>query len=385
MATRRRQSTAAVRTACMPKPKIPRFRRSPHLVCYWSEEGLVFENYATRMRTSAAPLTCAILDFFDRWRPAAELFSQFEDYSPSSLKKALERLARRGLLQCSDHKETQAEQAIAAWRDWNPAAGFFHFSTKDVAYEPDHTKANRALRAKARTQPMPPPVKHYPCAKAIALGAPKIGSEFPKVLLERRTWRQFARRRVLLQTLGELLWLAGRAHRWLRVPGVGRFAFKTSPSGGALHPIEIYTLALRIEGLPLGIYHYNAERHRLELVKRGATPRDVTRYLPAQAWYKDAAALFLMTARFPRPQWKYTFARSYRAVLLDAGHLGQTFLLAATWLGLAPFCTMALADTRIEKDLGVDGVSESAIFAVGIGTRPAGVTWAPFPKPAKKN
>jgi hypothetical protein len=71
-------------------------------------------------------------------------------------------------------------------------------------------------------------------------------------------------------------------------------------------------------------------------------------------------------------------------VLLDAGHIGQTFLLAATWLGLAPFCTMALADTNLERDLGVDGVSESAVFAAGFGTRPAGVDWAPWPKPTRK-
>jgi SagB-type dehydrogenase family enzyme len=349
-------------------------------VCYWSEEGLVFENYATRVRTSAAPLTCAILDFFDRWRPAGELAARFPDYAPASLRKAVDHLTRRTLLQSSDHAESPAETAMAAWHDWNPAAGFFHFSTKDVAYEKDPEVATRALRERAKTRPIPSPVKHYPRARQISLATPKIDSEFPRTLLQRRTWRQFQRRSVPLRTLGELLWLAGRIQRWERVPGIGRFAFKTSPSGGALHPIEIYVLALRIKGLAPGLYHYAADRHRLELLKRKVSPRSVTRYLPGQPWYEDAAALFLMTARFQRPQWKYTFARSYRAVLLDAGHIGQTILLAATWLGLAPFCTMALADTQLERDLGVDGVTESAVFAAGFGTRPPGVHWAPYPK-----
>jgi hypothetical protein len=31
---------------------------------------------------------------------------------------------------------------------------------------------------------------------------------------------------------------------------------------------------------------------------------------------------------------------------------------------------MALADTRIEKLLGVDGISESVIYAMGAGVRP---------------
>jgi hypothetical protein len=67
-------------------------------------------------------------------------------------------------------------------------------------------------------------------------------------------------------------------------------------------------------------------------------------------------------------------------VLAEAGHLAQTFCLVATWLGLAPFCTMALADTRIERDLGIDGVSESVLYAAGVGGRPAGLDWAPWPR-----
>jgi hypothetical protein len=34
---------------------------------------------------------------------------------------------------------------------------------------------------------------------------------------------------------------------------------------------------------------------------------------------------------------------------------------------------MALADSRIEQDLGLDGVSESVLYAAGVGTRPSGV------------
>ena len=43
---------------------------------------------------------------------------------------------------------------------------------------------------------------------------------------------------------------------------------------------------------------------------------------------RNAAALFLMTAVFRRTMWKYHLARAYRVVLLDAGHLCQTFCLS---------------------------------------------------------
>ena len=71
--------------------------------------------------------------------------------------------------------------------------------------------------------------------------------------------------------------------------------------------------------------------------------------VPGQWWFEDAAALFLFTAVFARKQWRYRFPRAYRSVLLEAGHFAQTFCLAATSIGLAPFCTQALADRRIER------------------------------------
>jgi TolB-like protein len=57
---------------------------------------------------------------------------------------------------------------------------------------------------------------------------------------------------------------------------------------------------------------------------------------------------------------------------LRAGHLCQTFCLTATWLGLAPFCSMAFADSRIEKDLQLDGVRESVMYVAGVGRRVQG-------------
>lgn len=93
--------------------------------------------------------------------------------------------------------------------------------------------------------------------------------------------------------------------------------------------------------------------------------------LAGQWWFRGAAIVVFLTAVFQRTQWKYGYPRAYRAVLAEAGHLCQTFCLTATWLGLAPFCTMAFADTRIEKALKVDGISESVLYAMGAGARQA--------------
>ena len=98
-----------------------------------------------------------------------------------------------------------------------------------------------------------------------------------------------------------------------------------------------------------------------------------------QWWFGGAGAVVLMTAVFARTQWKYEAPRAYRAVLMEAGHVCQTFCLVATRLGLAPFCTIALADSKIEKDLGIDGAAESVLYAAGVGQRPQKKDWAPWP------
>jgi SagB-type dehydrogenase family enzyme len=151
----------------------------------------------------------------------------------------------------------------------------------------------------------------------------------------------------------------------------GNLPYKTSPSGGARHPIEVYLVALRVKGLKRGIYHYQAKDNLLTKIPGKASARMASAYCADQPYFGEAAALFIMTAVFARTMWKYGRARAYRVVLLETGHLGQTFCLTATRLGLAPFTTAALKDSLIEKDLGIDGISESVLYVTGVGV-PAG-------------
>src|SRR5262249_21904395 len=191
-------------------------------------------------------------------------------------------------------------------------------------------------------------------------------------MLARRTWRRFSKKPLPLESLATLLGLTCGIHDWLHIPGQGALPLTTSPSGGARNPIELYVWARRVHGLPQGLYHYAADVHRLELVRRQRVPPSVQRYVPTQYWFENAAALIFFSAVFERYQWKYTYARAYRATLIEAGHRCQSFCLAATWLGLAPFCTMALADSDVDSDLGLDGISESVLYAAGVGVRPRG-------------
>lgn len=352
----------------MPGCRAVRFRRSPYLVGHWVRGELWLENFATGVTVLADPLAVAILDFFDGWQTAAALEAALGESGPASVRSVLARLERENLLERSDRPQSRALRAWRNWNRWNPAAGFFHAATRDVPYIRNLRALERSLRARARAHPPPPPGKRYPRAAKIALPAVRPAGEFPGVLLARRTWRRFGRAPLEKQTLAALLRLSFGVHGWIEGGPMGRYALKTSPSGGALTPLEAYVAIRRVRGLAPGLYHYDSVRHRLERLRR-RVPRFST-YLPSQRWYDGAAILVLLTAVFARPQWKYPSARTYRVLLAEAGHLAQTFCLTATWLGLAPFSTMALADSRIERDLGIDGVSEAVLYAVGAGARP---------------
>ena len=67
---------------------------------------------------------------------------------------------------------------------------------------------------------------------------------------------------------------------------------------------------------------------------------------------------------------KYPLTKMVKLAVDSVTNFSAAPLRLATWLGLAPFETMALADSRIERDLGIDGVSESVLYAAGVGTRP---------------
>jgi SagB-type dehydrogenase family enzyme len=345
------------------------FRRAPSLISYWDAGDLIFENYAIGTRISADPLTTHILHVFDRWRSIDALAARLDEFTPASLRSAVNILERHGLLQRSSARVDDRTKAMTAWTPWNPAAGFFHASTKDVQFS-DLRLVDRLLRRKARRSPLPATVKRYADARRLRLPRLTFEGAFPDILLSRRTWRKFSRRPLSVSDLSQLLGLTWGIHGWIDLRGQGKLPLKTSPSGGARHPIEVYVVARSVAGVPPGIYHYAPDRHELDLVRAGASTRQIVSYLPTQTYFGNAAALMLMTAVFARTQWKYEFARAYRVVLAEAGHLCQTFCLTATWLGLAPFETMALADSRIERDLGIDGVSESVLYAAGVGTRP---------------
>ena len=343
-------------------------RRARSLSVYWRDGRAFFHNFAARLTVSAKPITFEVLDFFTSWRTCQEAIVHFADYTPKSVRSAVSQLVKQGLLLLKNSREAAQDDRLAReWLPWLPD-GSFHFSTKDPPYVDCTNWSAARLKSILPQRPAPKLFKTVKGTQKILLPASAVSdSEFIRVVMARKTHRRFSKERLPLETVSQLLRLVWGVAGYLHVPIFGKLLHKTSPSGGARHPGEVYLMALRVKGLRPGLYHYHPGHHHLERIRANATPNKARLYCGRQSYVKGAAALFLMTAVFRRTMWKYNYARAYRVVLLDAGHLCQTFCLVATWLGLAPFCTAALKDTLIERDLGIDGIRESVLYVAGVG------------------
>lgn len=342
-------------------------RRASNLFAYWQDDQLRFRNFARGLTVAGRPITCEVLDFFNEWRTPRKAVAHFTGYTPESVRSTVSQLLTMGLLLRRNSPEAKKDSRLAKeWSSWLPD-GSFHFSTKDARY----VKRKRSLAEWKNVLPKTPPPKIFKSVrgtKKMRLPTPAFGdSEFVRVLMKRKTHREFSRQPITLETVSQLLSLVWGVCGYFDSQVFGRLLHKTSPSGGARHPGEVYLMALRVKGLKAGLYHYHPGRHQLETISTNSTPQKAKLYCAHQSYAKNAAALFLMTAVFERTMWKYHKSRAYRVVLLDAGHLCQTFCLVATWLGLAPFCTAALKDTLIEDDLRIDGIAESVLYVAGVG------------------
>jgi putative peptide maturation dehydrogenase len=204
----------------------------------------------------------------------------------------------------------------------------------------------------------------------------------------RKTTRGYDRaQRLTIEELATTLHTVWGCHGTAPIIGDLFCLKRTSPSGGCLHPVEVYPVVSGVAGIDSGIYHYSVRDHALELIERLSAEEAVevaTTFVCGQAYFGSAQVTLVMTARFPRNHWKYPKQqKAYPVILMDAAHLSQTLYLVAGDLGLGAFVTAAINALAIEERLGLDGITEGAVAVAGCGReRPQGSplepTFAPY-------
>lgn len=196
---------------------------------------------------------------------------------------------------------------------------------------------------------------------------------FYDVIKNRKTSRVFHSKEISLENLSTILFGSfGLIHgyEWkdfsdnnLMQTGIR----KASPASGGLHAEEAYVIVYRVTNLEPGLYYYHPKLHALFELKLGQFESKVIGMNFNQTYSSGLAFGVYITARFDKSWWKYKHSRSYRVVMLDIGHVSQTFQLCATALNLNTWITGAFKDTEVSELLGVNGKSESPILFIGAG------------------
>lgn len=347
-----------------------RLRRSTTLVAWPHGGRLAIRNFLLGTTVGCAGPALALLAEARRWRSLPDLARRLAALGDRSPGTTLLTLLRHGILIPEGSVVAQREREwLRAWR-WGPLAGAFHRSLRDLSFRPEEETA-LLLARRARVRP-PPDVLPRPGPAAIPLPSPRVGRPLLSRLLRRASVREMSGAPIGRQELADLLF-AGLGVRGIqRDPVQGDLPLKLAPSGGARNPIDGYVLALNVKGLPAGTYRYSGLERSLEPVGHGGTDPmpGAPALLGGQPWATGVAAVVFLVASLGRAMWKYEHPLSLRMVLLEAGHVAQNMLVAASDLGLASWPSGAISDSRVEELLGIGGPDRAVLYAVVLG-RPA--------------
>ncbi|MCY4612565.1 MAG: SagB/ThcOx family dehydrogenase [Nitrospira sp.] len=137
--------------------------------------------------------------------------------------------------------------------------------------------------------------------------------------------------------------------------GGNRWALRSNPSSGNLHPTEGYLLIRETADLPLkaGLYHYAPKEHGLEHRWQGSNEEieALLQPFPPQSFFVGLSSIHW------REAWKYG-ERAFRYCQHDVGHALGTLRIAGAVLGWRVFLLAGLDDRTIGALLGLNRLHE---------------------------
>lgn len=255
---------------------------------------------------------------------------------------------------------THQKEYEATWQ-WGISAGLFHFSVLNNSFA--SPEESTALQIERMQQAPSPALEWKNDSSAIPLPDPLSGdtSTLLKTMAARRTNRTSEGHSVSLQDLAVLLYSGLGINGYVKAP-TGWLPLSMTPSGGARNPFEAFVFVQRGKDVAPGIYHYDAGCHTLGSV--GPLPNQtISSMFANQDWMDDMAAVVVLTAIMDRTMWKYRDANAYRVLLIEAGHIAQNAMLAATQKGLTACPTAAISHDEMSRCLGLSGILHVPVYA----------------------
>lgn len=178
-----------------------------------------------------------------------------------------------------------------------------------------------------------------------------------EAFLKRRSIRDYKDEALSLEEISQVLWAAqGITADW---------GGRTTPSAGALYPLEVYLVIRKVENLDSGVYHYIPEGHKVERISEGDVSGELAKVALSQMFIKEAPINLVISAVFSRTTGKYG-EKGIQYVWLEAGHAAQNVYLQVESLGLGTVTVGAFHDEEVKKLLNLSE-EETPLYIMPIG------------------
>ncbi|MHA2430836.1 MAG: SagB/ThcOx family dehydrogenase [Promethearchaeota archaeon] len=187
---------------------------------------------------------------------------------------------------------------------------------------------------------------------SILLPKPELegGKSIEECIFERESVRNFKDKSIEIEKVSQILWSAQGKRGYKR----------TVPSAGATYPLEFY-LILKDRGY----FHYNFEKHHLEVITEEDLSRKLARACWDQNFIAEAYLNIIICAKFSRTTQRYG-QRGVRYVFIEVGHCAQNVHLEAVSLGLGSVPIGAFEDKRVKGVLNLSKDIEP-LYIIPIG------------------
>lgn len=195
------------------------------------------------------------------------------------------------------------------------------------------------------------------------------------VIRSRRSVRRYSGKAISLQDLSTVLHHAGGISGHLHtdsVPetvGLGksdRISVRTAISGGGLYPIDLFVLALNIEGLKTGAYRYAPKHHALKPAGTAEPPdlRGLAQF--GEIAVEQSSFMIGYVYNLFRNARKYGDA-ALAFALIETGAMAAHVHLVCTALGLGSCDVGSFSKGKFERLFDADGVSRHMVHLTVVG------------------
>ena len=184
------------------------------------------------------------------------------------------------------------------------------------------------------------------------LPMPKTDGEMSveQALANRRSQRNFQAQAITTEQLSQILWAAyGITSPNAQAP---RGGLRTTPSAGALFPLEIYVVIGNVEGIEAGVYRYISEEHKMVRIIDGDIRASLGEAALRQRSVVNAPATIIYTAVFELMTARYG-ERGIMYTYIEVGHSAQNIYLQAEALGLGTVAVGAFTESRVAEILNL--------------------------------